>query len=141
MRVWIIRSCLARCLEEFLPSDLWRERYVSLATYRKSGAEVRTPVWFAEVDDKLYVFTAGDSGKVKRLRNSSRARVASSDARGSTKGAWRNASAQIITDPVEIGHAHDALRVKYRWQMYMADVFARMLGRYQRRAWIEITLA
>ena len=97
-------------------------------------------MWFAEVDDKLYVFTAGESGKVKRLRNSARARVAPSDARGYTKGAWRDASARVIADRAEIGHAHDALRVKYRWQMVMADVFARLLGRYDRRAWIEIAL-
>jgi PPOX class probable F420-dependent enzyme len=116
------------------------ERYVSLATYRKSGVEVRTPVWFAEVDDKLYMFSAGDAGKVKRLRHSSRARVAPSDARGYTRGAWREARARIVTDPVDIGYAHDALRAKYRWQMYMADVLARLLGRYERRAWIEVEL-
>ena len=52
-----------------------RYRYLSLATYRASGAQVATPVWFAEVDGTLYVFTAGDSGKVKRLRRSSRARI------------------------------------------------------------------
>ena len=55
-------------------ADLDRHRYVSLATFRTTGAEVRTPVWFAAVGGKLYVFTAGESGKVKRLRRSSRAR-------------------------------------------------------------------
>jgi hypothetical protein len=118
-----------------------RERYISLATYRKSGAEVRTPVWFATVDDVLYVFTAGDSGKVKRLRNSSRARVAASDARGYATGAWRDATARLVTDRVEIGHAHDMVRVKYGWQMLMADLLSRLLGRYHRRAWIAITPA
>jgi LmbE family N-acetylglucosaminyl deacetylase len=53
-----------------------RGRYLSLATYRASGAEIATPVWFASVGDTIYVFTAGDSGKVKRLRRSSRARIA-----------------------------------------------------------------
>jgi len=51
---------------------------LSLATFRKSGAEVATPVWFAASDGNLYVFTAGDSGKVKRLRHTARARVAPS---------------------------------------------------------------
>ena len=51
-------------------ADLDRHRYVSLATFRMSGVEVRTPVWFAAVGDKLYVFTAGQSGKAKRLRRS-----------------------------------------------------------------------
>jgi len=43
-----------------------RQRHVALATFRRSGAEVRTPVWFAATDGKLYVFSAGDAGKVKR---------------------------------------------------------------------------
>ena len=66
--------------------DLERHRYMSLATFRRSGAEVATPVWFAAADGKLYVFTAEQSGKVKRLRHSSRARVAPSDARGRVLG-------------------------------------------------------
>ena len=40
-------------------SDLDRHRYLSLATFRRNGAEVTTPVWFAAGDGKLYVFTAG----------------------------------------------------------------------------------
>ncbi len=34
--------------------------YMSLATYRRDGREVRTPVWFAEGEGKLYVFSEGD---------------------------------------------------------------------------------
>ena len=56
-------------------ASLDRHRYLSLATFRRDGGAVPTPVWFAEVDGLLYVFTAGDAGKVKRLRHSSRARV------------------------------------------------------------------
>jgi PPOX class probable F420-dependent enzyme len=118
--------------------ELDRHRYLSLATFRRSGAEVKTPVWFATADGKLHVFTAGDSGKVKRLRHSSRARVAPSDARGRVRGAWRDATARLVTEPQDIEHAHAALRAKYGLQMWLADLLARLLGRYHRRAWIEI---
>ncbi len=118
--------------------ELDRHRYLSLATFRRSGAEVRTPVWFAAADGKLYVFTAGDSGKVKRLRRSSRSRIAPSDARGQVRGAWRDVTARLLTEPHARERGHAALRAKYGWQMRMADVFARLLGRYQHRAWIEI---
>jgi PPOX class probable F420-dependent enzyme len=101
--------------------DLDRHRYMSLATFRRSGAEVATPVWFAAADRKLYVFTAGQSGKVKRLRHTSRARVAPSDARGQVRGAWREASARILTEPRSIERAHAALRSKYGWQMRVGD--------------------
>ena len=119
-------------------SDLARHRYVSLATFRRNGAEVKTPVWVAAAGGKLYVFTAGDSGKVKRLRQSSRARLAPSDARGQVLGAWRDAVARIVTEPRTIVRAHAAVRAKYGWQMRLADLVSRLGGRLQRRAWIEI---
>jgi PPOX class probable F420-dependent enzyme len=113
-------------------------RYLSLATFRKNGAEVRTPVWFVEIYGKLYVFSAGDSGKVKRLRNSSRARIAPSDARGGVQGTWRDVTAHVVTDPNLIATAHAAIRAKYGWAMTAADLLARLTGRLRRRAWIEI---
>ena len=119
-------------------SDLARHRYVSLATFRRNGTEVKTPVWVAAAGGKLYVFTAGDSGKVKRLRQSSRARLAPSDARGQVLGAWRDAVARIVTEPRTIARAHAAVRAKYGWQLRLADLVSRLGGRQQRRAWIEI---
>jgi hypothetical protein len=118
--------------------ELDRHRYVCLATFRASGAEVRTPVWFAAVDGRLYVFTAGDSGKVKRLRRSSRARVAPCDARGGVLGPWRDATAQLITDVATIARAEAVLRTKYGRQKRLLDLFSWLSGRIRRRAWIEI---
>ena len=40
-----------------LPAELQNQKYISLTTYRKTGAPVRTPVWFAEENGKLYIFT------------------------------------------------------------------------------------
>lgn len=119
-------------------ATLDRHRYVSLATFRRSGAEVRTPVWCAAVDGKIYVFTAGESGKIKRLRHSLRARVAPSDMRGHVRGEWCAATARIVTEPRVIERAHAALRAKYGWQMWTGDLFSRITGRIRRRAWIEI---
>jgi PPOX class probable F420-dependent enzyme len=121
-------------------ADLDRARYISLATYRLNGAEVATPVWFAEADGKLYVFTAEQSGKVKRLRHSPRARVAPSDARGRVRGEWRPASARILTEPRSIERAHAALQAKYGWQMRVTNLLSRLTGRINHRAWLEIQL-
>jgi PPOX class probable F420-dependent enzyme len=117
-----------------------RQRYVALATFRRSGAEVRTPVWCAAMDGRLYVFSAGDSGKVKRLRHSSRARVAPSDVRGNVRGEWWDAHARIVTEPRVIERAHAAMRAKYGWQARLGDVFSRLTGRLPRRAWIEVQI-
>ena len=115
-------------------------RYISLATFRRSGAEVRTPVWFATSGDRIHVFTAGDAGKVKRLRHTPRVRVAPASARGDVRGSWREGTARLLSERSAIAAAHNALRAKYGWQMLAADVLARLTGRLGRRAWIEIAL-
>ena len=53
--------------------DLGRERYVNLATFRRNGSEVRTPVWVAPDGERLVVWTNVNSFKVKRLRRDGRA--------------------------------------------------------------------
>jgi uncharacterized protein len=120
-------------------AELDRHRYVSLATFRRAGAEVATPVWFAALGERLYVFTAGESGKVKRLRHSSRVRLAPCDARGRLRGDWQEATARLLGDAAVIGRAHATMRAKYGWQMRMLDLLSRLSGRVKRRAWIEIT--
>ena len=121
-------------------AGLDRHRYLSLATFRRDGTEVRTPVWFAAVGATLYVISAGDAGKVKRLRRSPRARVAPSDVRGRLRGPWRDATARLATDSSSIEGARAALRAKYGWQARLAEVLSRLTGRYDRRAFIAIEL-
>jgi PPOX class probable F420-dependent enzyme len=122
-------------------ADLARERYVSLATFRKTGAEVRTPIWFALADDTLWIVTGGDSGKVKRLRHTPRVRVAPCDVRGLVHGAWREGAARLVEDPGDIGRAHALLRAKYGWQVTLLDLMSRLSGRIKRRAWLAVRLA
>jgi len=95
-------------------------------------------VWFGEDGDRLFVFTAGDSGKVKRLRNSPRARIAACDARGKVHGPWHDAQARVITDPALIARANERLLAKYGWQLRLLDLFSRLSGRYAKRAYLEI---
>jgi PPOX class probable F420-dependent enzyme len=121
-------------------AELDRHRYMTLATFRLNGAEVATPVWFAAADGRLYVFTAEQSGKVKRLRHSQRARVAPSDVRGRVRGEWREATARIVTEPRTIERAHAALQAKYGWQMRVTNLLSRLTGRINHRAWLEIQL-
>ena len=52
-----------------IPAEIRGQRYLSLATFRKNGVAVYTPIWFAEDGDKLYFMTNSKLGKVKRIRN------------------------------------------------------------------------
>lgn len=118
--------------------DLNQARYLNLATFRKTGVEVRTPVWFGQEGDTLYLFSNGDAGKVKRLRNSGRALVAPCDVRGKVLGQWQPAQAILLQDTVAIAHAHAQLLKKYGWQMALLDFFAGLFGRKRQRVFIEI---
>ena len=123
-----------------LPFDPASERYVSFATYRRDGAEVKTPVWIAAAANRYYVFSTGDAGKVKRIRVTSRIRLAACDVRGNVKSAWINGEARIVSEPEVIAAALRTLRTKYGLQMRFGDFFAKLSGRFNKRAYIEITL-
>lgn len=68
-------------------------QYVALTTYRRDGTPVTTPVWAAAEGESLYLFSNANAGKVKRLRNSSRAAIAPCTATGTITGAQLSAEA------------------------------------------------
>lgn len=120
--------------------EIGKAAYVSLATFRRSGNAVRTPVWLAPSGTAHYVFSAGNAGKVKRLKNSNRAEVAVCDVRGKVLGEWYPATARLVTEPEEIEQALAALRRKYGVQMWLADVGSRLTGKFDKRAYIRVEL-
>jgi uncharacterized protein len=115
--------------------------YLSLSTLRKNGNTVETPVWFAAHGGALYVFSSGDAGKVKRLRNFPKARVAPCDMRGKLLGEWSDAQGWLVEDAAERAAAHRALLGKYGWQMSLLDFFSRLGGKFDSRAFIRIEVA
>jgi PPOX class probable F420-dependent enzyme len=120
--------------------DLAGERYVNLETFRKDGSGVKTPVWAAGLDGKLVVLTDGTSFKVKRIRANPKIRVAPCDARGNVRGAWVDGEARILEDPAHAARAHEALKKKYGWQVWLLDVGSKIAGRYRRRAFLELAV-
>lgn len=113
-------------------------RYVSLVTFRRDGRAVATPVWHAEHAGRLYVFTAGDSGKVKRLRRDPRVRLAPCDVRGRVQGESCSGRARIVPPGEATQAGYAALLRKYGWQMRAVNLGSRLGGRLQRRALLEI---
>lgn len=121
--------------------DPGREPYVSLATFRRDGREVRTPVWIAEADGRYYVFSEGDAGKVKRIRATKRVRVAACNFRGALRDdRWLEGRGRIVAEPEIRERAYASLRRKYGWQMRLGDVFSKLSGRYGKRAMLELEL-
>ena len=79
-----------------IPPEIQGQKYISLITFRKSGAAVATPVWFGEQDGKLYVMTRSDSGKYKRIRNNPQVLMAPCTVRGKVTGPEFAAIARIL---------------------------------------------
>lgn len=88
-------------------------KYINLETFRKNGDGVKTPLWFVEDGDILYSRSFEETGKAKRLRRSSKSRVAPCDARGNPLGEWFGAEAWVVADPSEAERVNRLLDAKY----------------------------
>ena len=113
--------------------------YVSLESYRQSGALVRTPVWITADGGKLYCWTLTDTGKVKRIRANSAVRLAKCDAGGKLEGEWVAAQARILDSPAALNAQLRRLRAKYGWK-YLAYRLISLVRRAETTA-IEFTPA
>lgn len=122
---------------------MWVEsaKYVSLVTYRKTGAEVRTPVWIAPYDGKHYVFSEAKAGKMKRLNNNGSVKLALCDMRGAIlDDTWVEGQATVVDDATLLKNVYGSFTQKYGWVMRVTDFFSKLSGKYNQRAMIEITL-
>jgi PPOX class probable F420-dependent enzyme len=122
------------------PFDPAVEPYVSLATARRNGREVRTPVWIAGESRQYYVFSEGDAGKVKRIRANGRVRLAACNMLGKVSSEWLEGRGRIVSEPEVVQRAYETLRRKYGWQMKIADLLSKLSGRYDKRAILEIEI-
>jgi PPOX class probable F420-dependent enzyme len=95
-----------------IPREIQGQKYISLFTFRKSGAAVATPVWFGEDGDKVYVKTRNYSGKYKRIRNNPQVRVAPCTLRGKITGPEFAATARILL-PEDWTRAQKIIEKKY----------------------------
>lgn len=112
----------------FAPLD--KQSYLSLETFRRSGAGVRTPVWFAAdpttdlrtSNARLYIYTIENTGKVKRVRNNSRVRIAPCNRTGVVQGDWIEGHAKVV-EGAEADRGSKLLTQKY-FLKRLFDLFA-----------------
>ncbi len=60
------------------------EKYISIETYRKNNQAVRTPVWFVIKNNLIIIVTRDQTGKIKRLRNNQKVKIATCSIKGKT---------------------------------------------------------
>ena len=95
-----------------IPLEIVGQSYISLATFRKNGTPVYTPVWFGEDNGHLYVMTNSKTGKVKRVRNNPEVRIAPSTIRGKVTGPEFSARVRLMK-PEEFARARKLINAKY----------------------------
>jgi PPOX class probable F420-dependent enzyme len=87
-------------------------KYLLLTSYRKNGTGVATPVWVVRDGDSLGVWTAADSGKVKRIRARGDVLVGPCDLRGTPTGEPVRATAELC-DPATTARYRRLIARKY----------------------------
>jgi PPOX class probable F420-dependent enzyme len=107
-----------------------RRRYVSLTTFRRSGAAVATAVWVAPVGDGLVVLTGAATGKAKRLRRDPRVELRECSLRGAVRPGAPvvHARAELVTDPQEQERLLAGHRRKYGLQFRAYQVVERLVA-------------
>lgn len=106
-----------------------QQQYLNLETFRKSGLGVKTPVWFVQDGEILFVRTVANSGKVKRIRNNPQVNVAPCKVDGALLGDWVPALARELKDQESERKVERLLDKKYG---LMKKMFA-LLSALQRR--------
>ena len=120
-----------------------KEKYINLATQKKDGTFVNTPVWFTkdEQSDDYFIFSAGEAGKVKRIRNFSSIKVAICNFKGDLKGDWVSAQAELIDEEDSITRAYGQFQRKYSMSLKVINFFSRLFGKYKKRQIIKFNLS
>lgn len=110
------------------PDEL-NSQYINLATFKKNGDIVKTPVWFVVSDNSIYVVTRQKTGKVKRIKNNPDVKIAPCDFRGNLKGEWTKSQAEIVSGKI----ADTIIRLrdeKYGFKARLASLFTSRKGDY-----------
>jgi PPOX class probable F420-dependent enzyme len=124
-------------------------KYVSLTTFRRTGARVSTPVWLApSVDDPgvFTVITLDDTGKTKRLAHTDRVEVRPCDVRGRVPhdAPTYRGSASVVRHPEGVASVRRSVVAKYGFPARFSDlvdkVAPRLHVRRQPRAGILVRL-
>jgi PPOX class probable F420-dependent enzyme len=120
-------------------SELEKEEYISLTTYRKTGVAVSSPVWFALEDNKIYVLSLIRAGKLKRLKNNPNVLITPCDYAGKTHGESIKGTAIVHEAESDMGkYANKTLSRKYGFLKRVYDLFHRVTG--AKRKYLEIQL-
>jgi PPOX class probable F420-dependent enzyme len=103
-----------------------KQQYLNLETFRKNGQGVKTPVWFAQDGEKLFVWTESTSGKAKRVRNNGKVNIVPSRGDGAPLGNWIPASASYDDSPAAQQHVRALMAKKYGLMFHLFGLLGKL---------------
>jgi uncharacterized protein len=106
-----------------------KQKYMNLETFRRSGECMKTPVWFVQDEQTLYVQTLANSGKVKRIRNNERVNITPCKMDGTPTGSWVPAEAREVTSAEIANKVNRLLEKKYGLVKKLLTMQANRQGR------------
>jgi len=112
-----------------IAQDIHNQKYLSLETFRKNNSPVQTTVWFVFYKDMIHVVTREDTGKIKRLRNNNKVRVALCNFKGDVKGQWFSGTATFSLNK-ELLDVLKLRRKKYGFLERIARYASRNKGKF-----------
>ena len=109
--------------------QLTKQQYINLETFRKSGVGVKTPVWFVQEGDTIFVRTGANSGKVKRIHNNGLVNIAPCKMDGTVVGEWIPTCAREVKDDDTDHKVDRLLDKKYGLMKKMFALTSALQGR------------
>ena len=133
-----------------ITAELRNAKYISLTTFKRDGTAVPSPVWFSLDQSRIVLFTAASAGKVKRIRNSAKVRVARCTVSGKVTGTQHDGTARLLPAS-EAARVEALLDRKYGFTKRLFTLFSGLLrlvarirkrsaGASSARTYIEVTL-
>jgi PPOX class probable F420-dependent enzyme len=118
------------------------QEFLSLETFRKNGIGVKTTVWFAQEGDTLCIWTVGDSGKIKRIRNNPRVNIAPCKRFGEVTGEWMAAQASVNDSAAAVRHVEVLLSRKVGFWFAVFRLIDRLRDRWRgsHRVCVKVSL-
>lgn len=114
-----------------LSKQLGATKFVSLATYKRDGTPVGSPMWLAPDGPDLVVWTPSDAWKVKRVRRDPRVVVIRSGRMGKVDPVDPEllGTAVVEESPAEVSRVEQLIRRKYGAQFHIITTLEAILAR------------
>lgn len=106
--------------------EIGKYPYVNFGTFRKNGAKIATPVWFATAEGKAYLWSQRDTWKIKRLLNNSRCDLTPCNVNGKKNLGPTLAGVGKLVDSSRVPAIKRMFRKKYGLSYGVLEFFGRL---------------